>query len=64
MISDLSKKLMILPLFDHPALKTFTTQSNLFPAVVAMETRFKNFVETGQNLSKSKLKIGPFHIDC
>ena len=29
-----------------------------------METEFKGFVETGQNFSKRKLKIGTFQMDC
>ena len=41
-----------------------TTKHFLFLAVVAMETGFKDFDETGQNFSKRKLKIGTFHIDC
>ena len=35
-----------------------------FLAMVAMETGFKDFAETGQNFSKRKLKNGIFHIDC
>ena len=41
-----------------------STKHFLFLAVVAMETGLKDFVETGQNFSKRKLKIGSFHIDC
>ena len=47
-----------------PSMKNFySTKHFLFLAVVAMETGFKDFVETGQNFSERKLKIGSFHID-
>ena len=37
-----------------------STKHFLFLAVVAMETRFKDLVQTGQNFSKSKLKLAHF----
>ena len=39
-----------------------STEHFLFLAVVAMETGFKDFVETGQHFSTRKLKIGTFHV--
>ena len=52
-------------LISSPSIKNFhSTKHFLFLAVVAMETGFKDFVETWQNFSKRKLKIGWFHIDC
>ena len=48
-----------------PSMKNFhSTKYFLFLTVVAIETGFKYFLETGQNFSKRKLKIGSFHIDC
>ena len=41
-----------------------STKRFLFLAVVAMETGFKDFVETGQNFSEKKWKIGTFSVDC
>ena len=65
MISDLSQKLLTSALIWSPSMKTFHSTKNFrFLTAVALETGFKDFVETGQNLSKRKLKIGTFHIDC
>ena len=48
-----------------PSMKNFQrTKHFVFLAVVAMETGFKDFAETGQNFPKRKMKIGTFHIDC
>ena len=41
-----------------------STKHFLLLEVVAMETGIKDFVETGQNVSKRKLKIDTFHVDC
>ena len=41
-----------------------STRRFVFLAVVAMETIFKDFGETGQNFSQRKLKIGTFQVDC
>ena len=35
-----------------------------FLTLVAMETRYKDFMETGQNLPIRKQKIGVFHAEC
>ena len=41
-----------------------STKDFPFLVMVAMETGFKDFAETGQNFSKRKLKNVIFHIDC
>ena len=58
---DWSQKSLILPPLNQ--LIEYLPQNNVFCflTVVAMETRYQNFVEIGQMLSKEKLETDSFH---